>query len=253
MFPKTSYSPSVVHARIRSYADFRAIIIGERERANLMVQTARISTTVRRPTAHAPGLRAYFHCMPVIMSCVYTRVCSSVLSQSWTSPEKMPFVIEERGKENVVPVRLLSRERLVCISVACVIGNAQIFTRCLAVISMRYLASERTPVYSLAFAALFDTWPRLSIFISNLRGSKFQAVNMLEWLVQIQSLCARSRSPMHSPTNYDLVRRVSAHARLLYAEIISTFSTCACVRKARFYDGSPRMPCIRLLLLLLLL
>ena len=24
----------------------------------------------------------------------------------------MPFVIEERGKENVVPVRLLSRERL---------------------------------------------------------------------------------------------------------------------------------------------
>ena len=31
----------------------------------------------------------------------------------------MPFVVEERGKENVVPVRLLSRERLVCsISVA---------------------------------------------------------------------------------------------------------------------------------------
>ena len=26
----------------------------------------------------------------------------------------MPFVVEERGKEIVVPVRLLSRERLVC-------------------------------------------------------------------------------------------------------------------------------------------
>ena len=35
----------------------------------------------------------------------------------------MPFVIERRGKENIVPVRLLRRERLVCISVACVIGN----------------------------------------------------------------------------------------------------------------------------------
>ena len=33
----------------------------------------------------------------------------------------MPFVVEERGKENIVPVRLLNRERLVCISVACVI------------------------------------------------------------------------------------------------------------------------------------
>ena len=31
------------------------------------------------------------------------------------------------------------------------------FTRCLAVISIRNLASERTLVYSLAFAALFDT------------------------------------------------------------------------------------------------
>jgi hypothetical protein len=37
----------------------------------------------------------------------------------------MPFVVEQRGKENIVPVRLLSRERLVCISVACVIGNEQ--------------------------------------------------------------------------------------------------------------------------------
>ena len=32
----------------------------------------------------------------------------------------------ERERENIVPVRLLSRERLVCISVACVIGNAVI-------------------------------------------------------------------------------------------------------------------------------
>ena len=58
---------------------------------------------------------------PLVMS-LYTRVCSSVLSHSWISPEKMPFVVEERGKENVVPVRLL---RLVCISVACVKGTGK--------------------------------------------------------------------------------------------------------------------------------
>ena len=69
----------------------------------------------------------------------------------------MPFVVEERGKENIVPVRLLSRERLVCISVACAIGNFKIVTLCLAVVSSRNLASERTLVYSLVFAALFDT------------------------------------------------------------------------------------------------
>ena len=68
----------------------------------------------------------------------------------------MPFVVEERGKENVVPLRLLSRERLVCISVACVMGNTLLFTRCLAVISMRNLASERTLVYSLVFVALLN-------------------------------------------------------------------------------------------------
>ena len=64
------------------YFTLRYHIIGERERANLVVRTARIflSTTVRRPTAHAPGLRASFYpkgfqnftcCMPVMMSCVY--------------------------------------------------------------------------------------------------------------------------------------------------------------------------------------
>ena len=67
--------------------------------------------------------------------CIRVCVYSSVLSHSWISPERMPFVVEERGKENVVPVRLLSRERLVCMpGFACVIGNALsfIFTRCLA-------------------------------------------------------------------------------------------------------------------------
>ena len=78
----------------------------------------------------------------------------------------MPFVVEERGKKNVVPVRLLSRERLVCsISVACVMGNALIFTRCLAVISTRNLASERTLVYSLGFAALFNEAVYTPIFV----------------------------------------------------------------------------------------
>ena len=61
------------------------------------------------------------HNVVQVVQAVNTRVrsISSVLSHSWITPEKMPFVVEERGKENVVPVRLLSRERLVCsISVA---------------------------------------------------------------------------------------------------------------------------------------
>ena len=64
----------------------------------------------------------------------------------------MPFVVEESGKENIVPVRLLSRERLVCISVACVIGNALILYYTLPSCHI-----DAKSVYSLAFAALFDT------------------------------------------------------------------------------------------------
>ena len=48
-----------------------------------------------------------------IYTCAYTRVCSSVLSHAIVDHSRedgMPFVVEERGKENVVPVRLLSRE-----------------------------------------------------------------------------------------------------------------------------------------------
>ena len=37
----------------------------------------------------------------------------------------MPFVVDEKGKENVVPVRLLSKERLVFLDGDCVIGNRQ--------------------------------------------------------------------------------------------------------------------------------
>ena len=117
------------------------VIIGERERANLVVRTARI---------------IYYIYDRRITRFFYTRVSYS-RNHERISPEKMPFVVEERGEKNVVPVRLLSRERLVCsISVACVVGNALIFTRCLAVISTANLASERTLVYSLGFAALLN-------------------------------------------------------------------------------------------------
>ena len=37
----------------------------------------------------------------------------------------MPFVVDERGKENVVPVRFLSREKLGFLNADCVIGNGQ--------------------------------------------------------------------------------------------------------------------------------
>ena len=42
----------------------------------------------------------------------------------WIGLEKMPFV-DEKGKENVVPVRLLSKERLVFLDGDCVIANGQ--------------------------------------------------------------------------------------------------------------------------------
>ena len=50
------------------------------------------------------------HNVVQVVQAVNTPVCSSVLSHSWISPEKMPFVVEERGNEKVVPVRLLSRD-----------------------------------------------------------------------------------------------------------------------------------------------
>ena len=58
-------------------------------------------------------MRASFH----IYTCAYTRNNGSA--------EKMTFVVEESGKENVVPVRLLSRERLGFLNADCVIGNGQ--------------------------------------------------------------------------------------------------------------------------------
>ena len=39
--------------------------------------------------------------------------------------EKMPSVVDENGKENVVPVRLLSKERPVFLDGNCVIRNGQ--------------------------------------------------------------------------------------------------------------------------------
>ena len=91
-----------------------------------------------------------------------------VAPYSRISLERMPFVVEERGKENIVSVRLLSRD-------ACVVGNAHI-------------------LYTLPSCHI-DALQYLYIPLSNLRGSKVQVVNRLGWLMQIQSLCARSRSP----------------------------------------------------------
>ena len=94
-------------------------VIGERERANIVVRTARIFYDRTSSNcacyallfiqkdfkiSHAAWCRAY--------RCAY-------------SPGKMPFVVEERGKENIVPVRLLSREALLyeCDSIAKVYFN----------------------------------------------------------------------------------------------------------------------------------
>ena len=108
-------------------------------------------------------------------------------------------------------------------------GNPLIFTRCLAVISMRNLASERTLVYSLGFAALLNE----AVSLSNLRGSKVQVVNRLGRLVQIQSFCARSRSRrlgMLAPVCQKRMRvlhalnpRRTAHARYLASSCLTFF------------------------------
>ena len=113
------------------------LFIGERERDNLVVRMARfLYTTVSTSCKCACVKITRFFLSENMYTCVYACV---VLSQSWRiSPEKVPFFVEERGKENIVR---LSRKRLICIRVACV--NALIFTRCLAVISLRNLA--RTP------------------------------------------------------------------------------------------------------------
>ena len=64
----------------------------------------------------------------------------------------MPFVFEERGKENIVPVRLLSRD-------ACVIGNALILYTlpCCGIDAKSNQRKNSRDIYSLAFTALFDT------------------------------------------------------------------------------------------------
>ena len=109
--------------------------IGERERANLVVQTARIFYDRTSSNCACSRITRFFLSEKIskfshdvvriyTCTCVYARVTYS-RNHGRISPEKMPFVVEERGKENVVPVRLLSRERLVCISVACAIGNGQ--------------------------------------------------------------------------------------------------------------------------------
>ena len=42
----------------------------------------------------------------------------------------MPLVVEESGKDNVVPVRLLIRERLGFLNADCVIGNGLLNADC---------------------------------------------------------------------------------------------------------------------------
>ena len=54
---------------------------------------------------------------------------------------------------------------------------------------MHDLASERTLLHWTAFAVLFSAWPRLYLFS---QPSWFQDASC-GWLMQIQSLCARSR------------------------------------------------------------
>ena len=169
-------------------------------------------------------IRKDFTCC--LMSCVYMCVYACVCvcnSQSWISPEKMPFVVEGRGKENIVHVKFLSRERLVCISIACVVGNALILSGCLVVIidakrkNARLFAGIRCTLRYLTEAVYRP--------LSNLRGSKVQVVKRL---VQIQSLCARSRSPcirLYTSYRWDYV----INPRRACARGLQCLSVCVCL------------------------
>ena len=95
----------------------------------------------------------------------YVRACSG------RTLLKMPFVVEERGKENIVPVRLLGRERLACISVACVIGNY--FQNFYTLPSRRIDSKELSSIY-IRWHSLRSSIPGRGCMIplSNLRGSR---------------------------------------------------------------------------------
>ena len=105
-----------------------SLIIGELERANLVVQTAR-----------------FFHVEPTIQLCIRQDYALLFILHTASSS-----VRDSSWQENSPPFY----------SIRCSL-------RCL---------TEAVP-------------------LSNLRGSKVQVVNRLGWLVQIQSLCARSSSP----------------------------------------------------------
>ena len=109
------------------------------ERLGWLAPARQLSKTVRRPTAHAPALRAPkgFHMLP-----------ESRARQARTSPELSRIAVQssdEREARN----------------------------------SLRSSIPDRGCI----------------IPLSNLRGSKVRVVNRLGWLMQIQSICARSRSP----------------------------------------------------------
>ena len=124
------------------------IIIGERKRANLV---AILYVTVRRRANRTSPNCA---CHRTSSSEPYRRtvarrranyivveryvahpsvgstpliICERVRKgkELWIGLEKVPFVVDERGKVNVVPVRLLSREKLGFLNADCVIGNGQ--------------------------------------------------------------------------------------------------------------------------------
>ena len=76
-----------------------------------------------------------------VRTCTCVCACDFVLSQSWKDQSREDALRRRRERERErrarETMRLLSRERLVCISVACVMGKTLIFTRCLAVISTK--------------------------------------------------------------------------------------------------------------------
>ena len=99
---------SLLHDFSALFMRMRAFI-GERERANLLVRTARFYTTVRTSSTRFFLSEKHFKFLHRIFLVYITRG-SQPQFQRWIGLEEIPFVVDEKGKENVVPVRLLSRE-----------------------------------------------------------------------------------------------------------------------------------------------
>ena len=142
----------------------------------------------------------------------------------------MPFVVDEKGKENVVPVRLLSKERLVFLDADCMIGNGP----------RQRLATETAEerearlATSLVRARAIYTCCGIRGNATGLAPSDPKLSDKANFRRDSHSLCARFRSPK-MPYIRLLVIGEWERANLVVRTARITSSNCECSRITRFF------------------